>query len=300
MSNKDSTDSPNSIDLYGGISGCELNVESFELGEGVVLSKTFAHLTAPFIMAFAPPGPEGHHPGPWSAAEGGFGFDIHVEIHVPASFHKPDWLDREDTIWWIAALLRLARVPFITVPVISDASFASVPKLIHQPHLRPMEVTSRIFGAGNDSNRILREDDLVWIREHWIEGGYLMKKNDKLNTAFRAFDSAAVRGKPGLSLISLWGGLEQLFLSSSAELRFRVSALIASYLSPIGPERLSLFKRILKLYDARSTAAHTANDIEMGQLVETYVMMRNALVKIIDENHVPSREELEAMLFGVA
>jgi hypothetical protein len=299
MSNKDSSDTAKFKDLYGGISGCELNIDSFELGEGVVLSKTFAHLTAPFLMAFAPPGPEGYHPAPWSAAEGGFGFDIHIEIHVSAGFHKSHWLDREDTIWWIASLLRLAKFPFITVPVISDASFASVPKLKHQPRLKPMEVTSRIFGPASESNRILTEDDLIWVREHWIEGGYLMRKNAKLNTAFRAFDSATVRGKPALSLISLWGGLEQLFLSSSAELRFRVSALIASYLSPVGPERLSLFKRILKLYDVRSAAAHTANDIEMSALVETYILMRNALVQMIDENHVPTREELEALLFGV-
>ncbi len=48
--------------LYGGFSECQLSVESFDLGEGIMLSQTFAHLTAPFIMTFAPPGPEGFIP----------------------------------------------------------------------------------------------------------------------------------------------------------------------------------------------------------------------------------------------
>lgn len=285
-------------DLYGGISGCELATDSFDLGEGVTLSKTYAHLMAPFIAAFSPPGPGGHHPAPWSAAEGGFGFDIHVQLHVPASFAISNWLDRDDTIWWIAALLRLVGVPFITVPVVSNAPFASIPELKHQPQLRPMEVTRRILEPAEESNRVLRDEDLSWVRDHWIEGGFLMRSNNKLNTAFRAFDSAMTQGKASLSLISLWGGLEQLFSPSPAELRFRVSAMIASFLEPPGPKRLSLYKRVLKLYNERSTAAHTASDVEVGPLLETYVLMRNALVRIIDENHVPTRDDLEALLFG--
>ena len=88
MSDETSSVSTNVGDLYGGISGCELDIERFELGEGVILSKTFAHLTAPFLMAFAPPGPEGYHPAPWSAAAGGFGFDIHIEIPYTSKFQQ--------------------------------------------------------------------------------------------------------------------------------------------------------------------------------------------------------------------
>jgi hypothetical protein len=50
-------------------------------------------------MAFAPAPAGGYHPAPWSAAKGGFAFDIHVELYVPASFKLTDWLDRSDIIW---------------------------------------------------------------------------------------------------------------------------------------------------------------------------------------------------------
>jgi hypothetical protein len=296
MSEKDGITSK---DLYAGISGCELNADSFELGEGVKLTKTYAHLMAPFIMAFAPPGPNGIHPAPWRAAQGGFGFDIHVELHIPANFSLSGGLDQEDTIWLIAALLRIIRFPFVTVPVLSDTSFTLIAESKREPHLRPLEITNRILVPRDEANRKLEDENLYWVRDHWIDSSRLMKKHDKFNTAFRAFDSATIKGKTSSSLLALWGGLEQLFSSSNAELRFRVSAMIASFLKPSGTERLELHKHIVKLYDARSAAAHTSNDIEQKHLIATYVLMRNALVKMLDTNHVPTRNELDALLFGV-
>jgi hypothetical protein len=285
-------------DLYGGISGCELELETYDLGEGVVLRSTYAHLMSPYLMAFAPPGPQGHHPAPWKAAKGGSGFDIHVEIHVPASFDPRNWLAREDTIWWIAALLRTLYVPFISVPVVSNMAFAAIPQSRTDPVLEPLETSDRLLCPGTPEKRTLRTTELEWIRDNWLKCGYLMQESPKLDTAFRAFDAAMIKGKASLSLIALWGGLEQLFSPSSGELRFRVSALIASYLEPVGPDRLALYRRILKLYDARSTAAHSASDVEHGPLIETYVVMRNVLMKMFCDKHVPDRNELEELLLG--
>ena len=41
-------------DLYGGLAGGSLPVESYDMGSGVVFSRTYAHLMAPFMMAFSP------------------------------------------------------------------------------------------------------------------------------------------------------------------------------------------------------------------------------------------------------
>jgi hypothetical protein len=54
---------PNTSPLYAGISGLQLEAESFELGQGVTLSKTFAHVMAPFLIAFAPANPGELTPG---------------------------------------------------------------------------------------------------------------------------------------------------------------------------------------------------------------------------------------------
>jgi hypothetical protein len=284
--------------LYGGMSGAKLAVECFDLGYGVMLRQTYAHLMSPRLMAFSPPGPHGYHPTPWKAAKGGFSFDIEVEVRAPDITYFGGNFDARETIWWVAALLRLARVPFLSVPVISDHPFDSIPNVEDEPTLQPFEIERRIFQAADLSNSILDNELLSWIKEKWITAGRLLNSNPKFYTALKAFDSADVRGRTSASLLALWGGLEQLFAPSPGELRFRVASLLASYLEPQGNTRFDLYKQILRLYNERSVAAHTAREIDTGPLVHTYVLMRNALVRMIDENRVPTQEDLEALLFG--
>lgn len=98
---------PKTDSLFGGIAGVKSDLELFDLGHGLTLKSTFAHFMAPFLMAFSPAKQGGPHPAPWSAVKGGLGFDIHVELHVPASFRIPNFYDRLNTVWLITALMRL-------------------------------------------------------------------------------------------------------------------------------------------------------------------------------------------------
>ena len=76
-----------------------------------------------------------------------------------------------------------------------------------------------------------------------------------------------------------------------------MSAHIAAYLEPVGAKRLELFKTVAKLYNARSKAAHTAQDAEIAALVQSFIILRNALVRMIDEGVVPTQADLEKRLF---
>jgi hypothetical protein len=298
LSMNDKTDEEG-LCLYGGVSGVKLPVESFTLGEGVELRQTYSHLFSANMMAFSPPGPKGHHPPPWKAAKGGFGYDIEVEIRAPLQTPLGKPFDARETIWWISALLRLARFPYLSVPVISNYSFRDIPNLKEEPTLTPFETEGRIFGASQSTDCVLDVDQLAWVAGKWVSAGRLLNSNPRFYGAFKAFDSATVRGRASASMLAIWGGLEQLFAPSAGELRFRVAALLASYLETPGPSRLELYKQVLKLYNERSIAAHTAQDVETGPLVQTYVIMRNALVRMIDEEKVPTQADLESMLFCV-
>jgi hypothetical protein len=284
-------------DVYAGISGVTLEPESFDLGDGVVLSRTYAHLMSPCLMAFAPPGPHGHHPAPWRAATGGFAFDIEIEMKVPTATTLSEHFETKEIIWWIATLLRLTKSPFLTVPVLSDQPFNVIPKIKEEPRLDPFEIEPRIFRTGESSGRSLGMETLNYVKEKWVPAALLLSSNAKFYAAIKAFDSATVRGRASASLLALWGAIEQIFAPSRAELRYRVSSLLASYLEPHGKERLKLYKEILMLYDERSVAAHTAQQVDSGPLVHTYVLMRNALIRMIDEHSVPTQDDLEKMLF---
>lgn len=101
----------NGRDLFGGFTGLQPPPEPINFGEGLVLSKTFAHLIQAKVMAFAPAPPRSHHPAPWAAVRGGGGLDIHCQLLVPKTFNLHPFFDHLNTIWWVSALIRLRGVP---------------------------------------------------------------------------------------------------------------------------------------------------------------------------------------------
>jgi hypothetical protein len=247
-------------------------------------------------MAFSRAPPGGTHPTPWRAAEGGFSYDVEVELSVPKAAALPGGLDTEGAIWWIAALMRLAHYPYLLVPVISDQPFSQAATAKRAPLLSPFETQPRIWRPAKPAPK-LEPDDLEWVKKTWVKGADLLKSHPKLNTAVRALDSSAVRGKTSTSLLAVWGALEQLFSPTPGELRFRVSSNIAAYLQPPGLGRLALYKEMIELYNKRSKAAHTAEESDVDALVQSFVVLRNALVKMIESNEVPTQSHLEAQLF---
>jgi hypothetical protein len=284
--------------IFGGISGAKLPVDEFDLGDGVILKATYAHVMAPFLMAFSPAEPGKAHPAPWSAVKGGLGYDVHIELKVDSK-GEPDWLIGTRSLWWIIALLRLKSSFILSIPVFADRPFQEIPKTSNA-RLFPFEIETR--GSLHSIGEIveLSMDDLSWVAKTWKQSAFLFQREHNFAQAFQAFDHAPTIASPSLGLLTLWSALEHLFAPSKQELRFRVSALIACYLESSGSDRLQLHKKLLKLYDERSQAAHTANAVEANSASETFLIMKNVLSKIISEDRVPSREFLEKLLFGVS
>jgi hypothetical protein len=137
-----------------------------------------------------------------------------------------------------------------------------------------------------------------WIKKHWKAGAVMMRENEGFNTAFQAFDESLRHRSYSVAIVTLWGALERLFSPAHQELTFRVSANIAAYLEPMGDARFALYKAVKKLYGARSKAAHGAGDNDRGAFVETYKLLKRSLLKMLEDGHVPSRDELEAMMFA--
>lgn len=283
--------------IYAGLSHVTYDGEPFDLGYGLTLRSTYAHLFSANMMAFARAAKGKAHPAPWRAARGGFGYDIEAELAVPTGGELPGGLSADDAVWLIAALLRLAEYAYLMVPVISDVSFDEAPKSKQEPLLRPFENEPRILRSGSDEVSRLSAGNLTWVKSIWPRTAELMRTCPPLNVALRAADACTVRGRTASALLTAWGALEELFAPSRAELRFRVSAHIAVYLEPVGSKRLELFKLVADLYNARSKAAHTAQDAEVGALVQSFIILRNALVRMVDEGAVPTQADFEKRLF---
>jgi hypothetical protein len=288
---------PSTDSLYAGIAGVRISEERFELGHGLVLTRTFAHFMAPFLMAFAPAEKGKPHPGPWSAVSDGIGFDIHVQLHVPASFDQANFFDRLNTVWWITALVRLRGAFRSHVPVIADRSFTDIPANWNDARMLPVEVLPRHLAA-ESALAELSSDDLQWLKEVWLPGGRLMDSSATFNDVFQALDGAGGMPTPAVALLAVWGALEHLFSPAKQELRFRVSANIAAYLEPPGSGRLNLHQKIMKLYDARSVIAHGTKLEATDAWSQTYALANRVLMKMLANGHVPSKGDLERELFA--
>lgn len=283
--------------LYGGLTHVQLEESEFALGHGVIIRTTYAHLMSSHMMAFSPAPVGKHHPPPWKAAQGGFGYDIHTELAVPTNKELPHGLSPEEAIWWIAALMRLIGYPFLMVPVISDQSFSKVAENAMPPVLYSFETGERTFQPGGPEVMEISKSELDWIKQKWEVSASLIQSNSKLKAAFRAWDFCNTRGRTSSSLLAVWGGLEELFSPSRGELRFRVSSNIAAFLEPPGLKRLTLYKEMISLYNDRSKAAHTASEVKNAPLVQSYMILRNVLMRIIETNSIPNQSDLEALLF---
>lgn len=289
---------PNKSELYAAISGVSLEIDEFDFEGGITIKTTYAHIMAPFIAAFSPPKRGKPHPPPWKAVSGGMGFDVTGELHIPLDSTLPKGFDNVNTVWWFVALMRLIISPKITVTVITDKSFSEIPLIDEEPHFWPIEMKpSRLIPVENPAE-IVNVKDLEWIRKYWLSASSIMNQNDNFNFAFQAIDQCIWSPTFSLALILLWGALERLFSPSHHELRFRVSATIASYLKPPGQERHDLYRKVKKLYDDRSKAAHGSQVEGKKSVIETYSLLKSVLIMMIEKNHVPSKEELEALLFG--
>lgn len=225
-------------------------------------------------------------------------YDVHVELAIPADLPSTIGPDPARVVRLISALLTLKATPRVSVPILSNLPFSQVPESVVDPVLRPMDFGESPLIPDFNAPTVLDLESLDWVRDHWIAAGELASGDRKFDTALQGFYNATRAPRPSLALLSLWGILEEMFSPDRSELRFRVSALIATYLAPAGAERHAMQKTVAKLYDARSKAAHGTGADDWGALVDTYALIRAVLRKMIHHQHVPSKVELEASLFG--
>jgi len=287
-----------SIIRYGGVTGARLEADSFAFGQGLTIAKTYAHLMAPFMMAFEPAQPGQHHPAPWVAVEGGLSFDIESEIFLPPDFNPPRWFSRGGTIWWITTLLKLRATARLFTPVLSNASFSRANTPDVNVRIWPMEVYTHRIALAPGSNNVVSLEALEWIKRHWFDGGILALENHKFYLLVEALDKAAYAGSYSLALLLIWAALESLFGTGRDELRFRISTFIACFLEPVRNTRRQLQRKVAGLYDARSSVAHGRVLGELDPLHETYQLGRKVFLKIVEDNSVPDQDSLMGLLFG--
>lgn len=286
--------------LYCCLTSVKVGDEPFELGHGITLSRSYAHVMSHTMLAMKrPEKPNQHHPGPWAATGDGFGFDSDAVLHIPDTY-KRKGMEAADVAMQLTALLRLWVDPRIRLTLMSTEHPCEITAPKNGPRLHvanTVEVHPWYFQLVPATERDTMED-LKWVKEHWESALDLIQGSAAFSLGLEAIANAQRIHSPALGIVSVWAALEALFTASTTELRFRVSAMIAAYLHPPGPNRLSQHKRVLKLYDARSAAAHGAPKHTCDDLLASLELLRTVLIRMVYEKKVPTKEDLESLLFG--
>lgn len=282
---------------YFGLSGIRMEDASIDLGHGVLLTRTYAHLMAPYVMAFAPALPGRPHPGPWKAALGGTGIDVTAQLMVPGTAASDDTPPLR-IARTIVFLIRLWNTPEVVISVLATHDFGELKDLPDNvARIVPYDTRERHFPLRSPDGPVTGEG-AEWVKTHWQATLSLAGSSSEFRYAMDAMDAGQFIPNGALTLVSLWGALEAMFAPSAGELSFRVSSLLAAYLEPPGPGRIALQKTVARLYGRRSKAAHGRPDHGDDDLLDTFSLLRRVLIKMVEARSVPGREQLEAMLLG--
>ncbi len=282
-------------DLFTGLAGLPLGGDVFDLGKGVEIRKTYGHSMMPYLVAFNRAEPGKPHPPPWMPAESGVGFDMEAMLQVPGEI---DGAEHWEVARAIVFLLRLGVNPEVTAPIVCSHSFEELPGIQDgKARLMPLEVRKREF-ALKAENATLNATNAQWLKDRWPRTVTLMNESAEFELAVAAMDAGQFERNTALTLVSLWGALEALFARERNELRFRVSSYIAAYVHPLGAKRREMQKVVAKLYDKRSAAVHGLPNHANQDVLDTFSVLRSVMMRIVEEGEIPTRESLEAALFG--
>ena len=282
---------PEHVALHGGLAGVEIGPAEFTLGTGLVIRRTFAHVMAPYLLAFAPPPrPRAPHPAPWKAARGGIGFDVLAEIALDTEA-RPTRFTRLNTLWWALALIRLRTGAPVRMPVVFCIPYPEAAHRDDEPVFWPMEMAPTQLCLCLDPPSVIAEGDLIWVRDHLVHGALLMN-NTAFNRGMQTLDGVGRAHSIGAAIVMTWAAVETVLRPGRLDVTKKLATAIAAYLEPPSPDRDRLFQRVRSLYEARGGAAHASQPPEPDQLLASFDVARALFCRAIERNELPNAAAL--------
>ena len=285
-------------DLYAALTGILLDegADALDFGLGVRLSRSVLRCHTAFGVDTTPPGAIRRS---WVMLPSPVVFNISSELFIPRTIN--DVLGPSNEVAsLIASLLRLAVDPQATLVAYSDTPISEYRETeFPNGTLVPAENQTRYLNFHVKSGRDDQAYWIRWVQEHWVATYRLASDNSGLRFAIDALDQIRFVPSSALALVSIISAMEAIFNPATTELKFRVSSLVASYLEPPGDARLELKSFVSKLYDKRSKAAHGKPKHAKEDVAAAANLLARILMKIVENESVPTKQLLENRLFGV-
>lgn len=200
--------------------------------------------------------------------------------------------------WWIISALRTRSQVDILVPTVADVSWDVIPAV--EADGCKIQLLEDVPAARRlDVQKAVSVDALDWVNaqlKSWIN----LLERPAFRLAVDAMTTHHHHANLRMSAAALWSGFEALF-GINSELRFRLALLAAAYLEDRGPERVSLYRRIKKLYDYRSKAVHggaTTDEMLVDHIIEVRCLLSRLLCRMTEQCCLPSIDEFEVLMLS--
>lgn len=275
-------------ELHAALYGVDLPVDEWAVSDGLLLKKTFAHLIAPYVLAFAPPPhPRAPHPGPWMSLAGG-GLDMTAELTLAADV-RPTGFDRVNTLWFVLALLRMRTGQDMQLPFIADRPIDQLAANTTNSQVTPVEL--QMFRLRQGSPRPMSIAELEWLTRHFSAAAEMMD-DPVFNRAFQTFDSIVWAHSAGAGIVVAWACIETLVRPGQRQITDRLAKSVAVLLEPAGPARSRLFARVREGYEARGGSVHDSRAPDADQLAFACKLAREVITRVIEARTMPDIDAL--------
>lgn len=287
--NRKNSVNPLNSDLYAGITNITVHSE-FKITDGLIIRPIKAYIMTPYIIRYTDEPPGTKHSKPWKSASGSeFAINSEIFLHrncTPLSF------DRLNTIWWLAALIRMHHAHAIRVPVISDTSFLEHSESKLDPTLWPREVSP--IGMAFDGvawDGFMSKNTIEWLQNHFLNSSTLLE-SESFRLSFLAFDKSHSSTSMSEAMLLIWSAIEALFRPGRSRITHRLCAAISCYLESEKSGIDRFYNIVRELYEKRGEISHAARAPDAKSVVESYDIARRCIVKSLEVSSLPSTDEL--------
>lgn len=277
---------PDTLPLYGCLTGIELPDSGFEAALGVTLSSVFVDMFGTSLLAFAPPPkPKAPHPGPWIPVNGGYTFKSRTQVAI-TDVSAFDGLTPSAVAWLVAAMLRLQMASPVRMAVLAAMPFDMM-KSTPEPWPIPFESATHHIGPYRTNSAAATEEDLRWLRGALPVAARLYHE-ERFFRAFSVYDQAQWSPTLEMGTVLVWTAIEALFdLGGEREKTKAICRALADYVGDGQSDRDRAYQVIRDMYGKRGSVVHYGGRVKPEDAIQSYQFAKVAFRRCIIDGRLP-------------